>query len=74
MAMLMGAVMEVMRDFAHAAGGERHDLTIKARRRLLDALRQRDADEAVTAMTEHLENLRLRYRDRLRGRGATGMN
>jgi DNA-binding FadR family transcriptional regulator len=74
MTMLMGAVMEVMRDFAHAAGGERHDLTIKARRRLLDALRQRDADEAVTAMTEHLENLRLRYRDRLRGRGATGMN
>jgi DNA-binding FadR family transcriptional regulator len=74
MAMLMGAVMEVMRDFAHAAGGERHDLTIKARRRLLDALRKRDADEAVTAMTEHLENLRLRYRDRLRGRGATGMN
>jgi GntR family transcriptional repressor for pyruvate dehydrogenase complex len=74
MTMLMGAVMEVMRDFAHAAGGERHDLTIKARRRLLDALRKRDADEAVTAMTEHLENLRLRYRDRLRGRGATGMN
>ena len=74
MAMLMGAVMEVMRDFAHAAGGERHDLTIKARRRLLDALRKRDADEAVTAMTEHLEDLRLRYRDRLRGRGATGMN
>jgi GntR family transcriptional regulator, transcriptional repressor for pyruvate dehydrogenase complex len=74
MTMLMSAVMEVMRDFAHAAGGERHDLTIKARRRLLDALRKRDADEAVTAMTEHLENLRLRYRDRLRGRGATGMN
>jgi GntR family transcriptional repressor for pyruvate dehydrogenase complex len=70
MAMLMGAVMEVMRDFAHAAGGERHALTIKARRRLLDALRKRDADEAVTAMTEHLEDLRLRYRDRLRSRGA----
>ena len=74
MAMLMGAVMEVMRDFAHAAGGERHDLTIKARRRLLDALRKRDADEAVTAMTEHLENLRLRYRDRLRGRDTKEMN
>jgi DNA-binding FadR family transcriptional regulator len=74
MAMLMGAVMEVMRDFAHAAGGERHDLTIKARRRLLDALRQRDADEAVAAMTEHLEDLRLRYRDRLRSRGTKEMN
>ena len=74
MAMLMGAVMEVMRDFAHAAGGERHALTIKARRRLLDALRKRDADEAVTAMTEHLEDLRLRYRDRLRSRRAKGMN
>jgi GntR family transcriptional regulator, transcriptional repressor for pyruvate dehydrogenase complex len=74
MAMLMGAVMEVMRDFAHAAGGERHALTIKARRRLLDALRKRDADEAVTAMTEHLEDLRLRYRDRLRSRRAKEMN
>ena len=74
MAMLMGAVMEVMRDFAHAAGGERHDLTIKARRRLLDALRKRDPDEAVTAMTEHLEDLRLRYRDRLRPRGPEEMN
>ncbi len=70
MAMLMGALMEVMRDFAHAAGGERHDLTIKARRRLLAALRQRDADEAVTAMTDHLEDLRRRYRDRLQGRRA----
>ena len=41
--MLMGALMEVMRDFAHAVGGERNDLTIKARRRLLDHLRKRDA-------------------------------
>jgi DNA-binding FadR family transcriptional regulator len=66
MAMLMGAVMEVMRDFAHAAGGERNDLTIKARRRLLDALRKRDGEEAVRAMTDHLEDLRRRYRDRQR--------
>ena len=65
MAMLMGALMEVMRDFAHAAGGERNDLTIKARRRLLAALHARDADSAVTAMTEHLESLRGRYRDRM---------
>lgn len=64
MAMLMGASMEVMRDFAHAAGGERNDLTIKARRRLLAALRQRDADAAVAEMTDHLEDLRRRYRDR----------
>jgi len=39
----------------HAAGGERNDLTIKARRRLLDALHKRDGDEAVRAMTDHLE-------------------
>ena len=57
--------MEVMRDFARAAGGERNDLTIKARRRLLDALRKRDAEAAVAAMTDHLEDLRRRYRDRL---------
>lgn len=64
MVMLMGALMEVMRDFAHAAGGERNDLTIRARRRLLDALGRRDADAAVAAMTDHLESLRQRYRER----------
>jgi GntR family transcriptional regulator, transcriptional repressor for pyruvate dehydrogenase complex len=66
MIMLMGALMEVMRDFARAAGGERNDLTIKARRRFLAALVERDADAAVSAMTEHLESLRVRYRDRIR--------
>lgn len=66
MQMLMGAAMEVMRDFAHAAGGERNDFTIKARRRLLAALRKRDAEAAVAAMTDHLEELRERYRDRAR--------
>ena len=66
MVMLMGALMEVMRDFAHAAGGERHDLTIKARRLFLARLRDRDADGAAKAMTEHLESLRGRYRDRIR--------
>lgn len=64
MVMLMGAVMEVMRDFAHAAGGERNDLTIKARRRLLEALSRRDADAAAAAMTDHLESLRQRYQER----------
>lgn len=66
MQMLMGATMEVMRDFAHAAGGERNDLTIRSRRRLLAALRKRDADAAVAEMTDHLEDLRRRYRDRAR--------
>ncbi|SKA34144.1 transcriptional regulator, GntR family [Enhydrobacter aerosaccus] len=64
MMMVMGALMEVMRDFAHAVGGERNDLTIKARRRLLDCLRRRDADGAVASMTEHLDNLHQRYRGR----------
>jgi GntR family transcriptional regulator, transcriptional repressor for pyruvate dehydrogenase complex len=62
--MLMGALMQVMRDFAHAIGGERNDLTIKARRRLLDHLRKRDAAGSAAAMTEHLDSLHLRYRDR----------
>ena len=62
--MLMGALMDVMRDFAHALGGERNDLTIKARRRLLDHLRKRDAGGAAEAMVEHLDSLHLRYRDR----------
>jgi DNA-binding FadR family transcriptional regulator len=63
MIMLMRALMEVMRDFAHAVGGERNDLTIKARRRLLDRLRKRDAEGAVAAMAEHLDSLHQRYRD-----------
>jgi GntR family transcriptional regulator, transcriptional repressor for pyruvate dehydrogenase complex len=62
--MLMGALMAVMRDFAHAVGGERNDLTIKARRRLLDHLRNRDAAGAAEAMAEHLDSLHLRYSDR----------
>jgi DNA-binding FadR family transcriptional regulator len=61
MIMLMGALMEVMRDFAHAVGGERNDLTIKARRRLLERLRKRDADGAASAMAEHLDSLHERY-------------
>jgi GntR family transcriptional regulator, transcriptional repressor for pyruvate dehydrogenase complex len=64
MIMLMGALMELMRDFAHAVGGERNDLTIRARRRLLERLRKRDADGAATAMAEHLDSLHQRYRDR----------
>jgi GntR family transcriptional repressor for pyruvate dehydrogenase complex len=69
--MLMGALMEVMRDFAHAIGGERNDLTIKSRRRLLDHLRKRDATGAARAMAEHLDSLHLRYRDRAPVRRAT---
>lgn len=71
MVMLMGATMEVMRDFARAAGPERNDLTIRARRRLLAALGKRDAEAAVAAMTDHLEDLRNRYRDRLKPRRTT---
>lgn len=66
MVMLMDALMQVMRDFAHSAGGERNDLTIKARRRFLAKLGARDADGAVAAMTEHLESLQVRYRDRMK--------
>lgn len=70
--MLMGALMEVMRDFAHAVGGERNDLTIKARRDLLDHLRRRDAAGAAEAMAEHLDSLHLRYRDRAPSRQPAG--
>ena len=66
--MLMGALMEVMRDFAHAVGGERNDLTIKARRRLLDCLHKHDADGAAAAIGEHLASLHQRYRERDRPR------
>ena len=68
MVMLMAALMEVMRDFAHAAGGEQDDLTIKARRAFLAALRMRDAAAAVATMTEHLESLQTRYRRRMGAR------
>ena len=68
-----GATMEVMRDFAHAAGGERNDLTIKARRRLLAALRKRDAEAAVAAMTDHLGGA-ARTLPRPRPAGAVAVN
>jgi GntR family transcriptional regulator, transcriptional repressor for pyruvate dehydrogenase complex len=68
MVMLMAALMEVMRDFAHAAGGEQNDLTIKARRTFLAALRRRDSAEAVAVMTAHLESLQTRYRRRMGAR------
>ena len=74
MVMLMAALMGVMRDFAHAVGGERNDLTIKARRRLLDCLRKRDAAGAMKAMAEHLDSLHMRYRDRAPVRRAGTMN
>jgi GntR family transcriptional regulator, transcriptional repressor for pyruvate dehydrogenase complex len=61
MVMMMGALMEVMRDFAHDTGGERHDLTIKARRKFLKLLRTRDADGAAKAMETHVRQLRDRY-------------
>ena len=72
MMMLMAALMDVMRDFAHAVGGERTDLTIKARRRFLEALHRRDATAAVAEMTEHLESLQSRYRARMRDRRGGG--
>ncbi len=68
MVMLMSALMDVMRDFAHAVGGERTDQTIKARRRFLAALSKRNAAAAVAEMTEHVENLQARYRTRIQGR------
>jgi GntR family transcriptional regulator, transcriptional repressor for pyruvate dehydrogenase complex len=68
MVMLMAALMEVMRDFAHTVGGEQNDLTIKARRAFLAALRERDAVAAVATMTEHLESLQTRYRRRMGAR------
>lgn len=68
MVMLMAALMEVMRDFAHTAGGEQTDLTITARRAFLAALRKRDATTAVALMTEHLESLQTRYRRRMGAR------
>lgn len=62
MAMLMGALMEVMRDFAHSVGGERNDLTIRARREFLNHLRARDAVAAEAAMAQHVRQLQGRYR------------
>ena len=57
----MAGLMEVMRGFAHEVGGERHDLTIKARREFLNLLERRDADGAVKAMESHVKQLSKRY-------------
>ena len=69
MAMLMGALMEVMRDFAHSVGGERTDHTIRARREFLRHLRSRDAEKAGDAMAWHVKQLHERYRGAIEGRG-----
>jgi len=61
MVMMMGALMEVMRDFAHVVGGERHDLTIKARREFLKLIENRNANGAAEAMETHLRELQVRY-------------
>ncbi len=61
MELLMSALMEVMRGFSYQVGGERHDLTIKARRRFLRLLRKRDADGAAKAMEVHVKQLQKRY-------------
>ena len=61
MVMLMGALMEVMRDFAHAVGGERHDLTIRARREFLRHVRAGDAEAAEEAMARQVKDLQQRY-------------
>lgn len=63
MVMMMGALMEVMRDFAHKVGGERHDLTIKARRKFLELIEKRDADGAAKAMETHVRELKNRYEE-----------
>jgi GntR family transcriptional regulator, transcriptional repressor for pyruvate dehydrogenase complex len=61
MVMLMAAMMELMREFSHKIGGEKHDLAIKARRKFLRHLVNRDADKAVAAMEQHLKQLQKRY-------------
>lgn len=68
MEMLMAALMEVMRDFAHEVGGERNDLTLRARRRFLALLRKRDADGAARAMQTHVTQLQKRYAEVVRRR------
>ncbi len=68
MEMLMAALMEVMRDFSHAVGGERNDLTLKARRRFLTLLRARDGEGAAEAMRTHVEQLHRRYARAVRDR------
>lgn len=70
MVMLMGALMELMRDFANEVGGEQNDLTIKARRKFLRKLRDRDGDGAAAAMTQHIKKLQGRYADVVRSRHA----
>ncbi|MBT3703535.1 MAG: FadR family transcriptional regulator [Alphaproteobacteria bacterium] len=61
MIMLMRALMELMREFSHKVGGEKHDLTIRARRKFLKHLANRDANKAAAAMEQHLKQLQKRY-------------
>lgn len=61
MVMLMGALVEVLRGFAHKVGPESNDMSIRARREFLKRVRARDADGAAKSMENHLRKLHKRY-------------
>jgi DNA-binding FadR family transcriptional regulator len=63
LAMLTGAVMNVLREFVGHVGSVMGADVIRSRRRLLKHMRAGNADAAVAEMTRHLKVLDRHYRD-----------
>ena len=63
MAMLMGALMDILREFVGEVGSVMGIDVIQSRRRLLRHMKARDADKAVAEMERHLKVLHANYLD-----------
>ncbi len=61
MAMLMGALMDILREFVGEVGSVMGIDVIQSRRRLLRHMKARDADRAVAEMERHLKVLHANY-------------
>ncbi|MFV2173735.1 FadR/GntR family transcriptional regulator [Actinomadura sp. LOL_016] len=57
MSIVMRSLMDMLKDVVLAVGPSKDDYLVKSRRRLLDRLRERDADGAVAEMESYLKRL-----------------
>lgn len=72
MAVMLGALLDLMHSYARTVGLEKNDLSIHALRKVLSELKARDQPGAVREVTDHLERLRDRYIAYQSGKQAPG--
>ena len=59
--LVMASIMDLMHEYATTVGPDKNDLSLKALRRVAEALRNRDVQSSQSAMREHLARLQERY-------------